>query len=55
MPITGELDQQRNVHGFVIEKKTVAFFPVLAEGFAVVGDDPDDGFVVNATSLQRGE
>ena len=35
----GELNEERHMQGFVVEKKPVASFPMLTEGLAMIGGD----------------
>ena len=47
-----QLHDQRNLQRLAIEKEAVLLLAVLAEAFAMVGKQDDQGFIVDALALQ---
>jgi hypothetical protein len=48
-----ELQQQRHLDRLAVEEDAVLLFPMVAEAFAVVGDDEDEGAVVEPAVAQE--
>jgi len=52
---SGELDQERDLNRLAVEKDAVLHLAVVSEAFSVIGEEEDQGPVVETDPLELGE